>query len=44
MGKYEGIICGNSDVILSEMLQKGVKVDLVLTDPPYNLNKVFVYN
>lgn len=36
-----GIINGNSDVILDELLEKGVKYDLVLTDPPYNINKDF---
>lgn len=39
--KYEGLINGNSDIILKEMLSAGMKVDLVLTDPPYNLNKDF---
>ena len=39
--EYNGIICGNSDIILQEMLDNGLKVDLVLTDPPYNLNKDF---
>jgi DNA modification methylase len=39
--KYEGVICGDSDVILKKMVDEHVKVDLVLTDPPYNLNKDF---
>lgn len=42
--KYEGVICGDSDIILQDMLDSGVKVDLVLTDPPYNLNKDFGNN
>lgn len=37
----EGIICGNSDLILDDLIDEGVKVDLILTDPPYNLNKDF---
>ena len=35
--KYTGLICGDSDVLLQNMLDSGIKVDLVLTDPPYNL-------
>jgi len=42
--KLEGLICGNSDIILNEMINEGVKVDLILTDPPYNLNKDFGNN
>lgn len=42
--EYSGIICGDSDIILQKMLVQGVKVDLVLTDPPYNLNKDFGNN
>lgn len=38
---YKGIICGNSDFILEDMVNSGVKFDLILTDPPYNLNKDF---
>ena len=38
---YNGIICGNSDILLQDMLDSGLKVDLILTDPPYNLNKDF---
>ena len=38
---YQGIICGDSDFILKEMNDKNIKVDLILTDPPYNLNKDF---
>ena len=42
--KYTGLICGDSDVLLQNMLDSGIKVDLVLTDPPYNLNKDFGNN
>ena len=38
---YTGIVCGNSDILLQEMLNSNLKVDLILTDPPYNLNKNF---
>ena len=41
---FDGLICGDSDKILVEMLEAGIKVDLVLTDPPYNLNKDFGNN
>ena len=39
--EYNGVINGDSDILLKQMLDDGVKVDLVLTDPPYNLNKDF---
>lgn len=39
--EFDRIINGNSDVILKQLLDEGIKVDLVLTDPPYNLNKDF---
>lgn len=38
---YNKIICGNSDKILPQLVSKGIKFDLILTDPPYNLNKDF---
>lgn len=41
MNKYSGIICGNSDLIVDEMIKDGIKYDLILTDPPYNINKDF---
>ena len=41
---YNGLICGDSDILLQEMLNDGIKVDLILTDPPYNLNKDFGNN
>lgn len=39
-----GLICGDSDELLQKLLDEGVQVDLVLTDPPYNLNKDFGNN
>ncbi len=36
-----GIICGDSDTVLDGLIEKGIKYDLVLTDPPYNINKDF---
>ena len=39
--EYNGVINGDSDILLKQMLDDGIKVDLVLTDPPYNLNKDF---
>lgn len=36
-----GIINGDSDKILEKLISSGVKYDLVLTDPPYNINKDF---
>ena len=41
MSVFEGLINGNSDEILPKMIEEGIKVDLILTDPPYNLNKDF---
>ena len=41
MEKYDGLICGDSDAIVDEMISKGEKFDLILTDPPYNINKDF---
>jgi DNA modification methylase len=43
-GKFRRIICGDSDLLLQQMLNDGTKVDLVLTDPPYNLKKDFGNN
>lgn len=41
MNNLWGIINGNCDEILDEFLATGVKYDLVLTDPPYNVGKDF---
>ena len=38
---FNGLINGNSDDLLPKMIESGIKVDLILTDPPYNLNKDF---
>lgn len=35
------IYYGNSDELLPQMLEDGLCFDLILTDPPYNLNKNF---
>jgi DNA modification methylase len=31
----------DSDIMLGDMLKEGLRFDLILTDPPYNLNKDF---
>lgn len=41
MGDFCGIINGDCDIILKQLLQAGVKYDLILTDPPYNVGKDF---
>lgn len=41
MKSYEGVICGDSDILIEEMIENGEKYDLILTDPPYNINKDF---
>lgn len=41
MDQIYGNINGNSDKILTEFIKKGFKYDLILTDPPYNINKDF---
>ena len=41
MAEYSGILCANSDVILDDLIEKGITFDLILTDPPYNINKDF---
>lgn len=38
---YNKIINGDSDEILSELINNDEKFDLILTDPPYNINKDF---
>ncbi|MFR1820379.1 MAG: DNA-methyltransferase [Lactococcus petauri] len=32
---------GNSDELLKKLIEENIKFDLILTDPPYNLNKNF---
>lgn len=39
-----GIINSNADEMLDTLIQKGVKYDLILTDPPYNIGKDFGNN
>ena len=39
MENYNGLINGNSDELLPKMIEEGIKVDLILTDPPYNIAK-----
>lgn len=41
MNDIYGIINGDSDFILDELIKKDIKYDLILTDPPYNINKDF---
>lgn len=36
-----GVICGDSDIIIDQLINEGIHFDLVLTDPPYNLHKDF---
>lgn len=38
---YNGVINGSCDIVMQELIKDGVKADLILTDPPYNLNKDF---
>ena len=35
------VICGDSDIIMDQLIAQGAQFDLVLTDPPYNINKDF---
>jgi DNA modification methylase len=39
--EYKGIINGDSDIILDKLISDGLKFDIILTDPPYNLKKDF---
>ena len=39
-----GNICGDSDVIVDRLIENAQKFDLILTDPPYNINKDFGNN
>lgn len=41
MFEFNTVIQGDSDFILQEMLNDGLRFDLICTDPPYNLNKDF---
>ena len=39
--EYNKNYVGDSDKLVKELLKQGIKFDLILTDPPYNLNKYF---
>lgn len=39
--KFNTAYQGNSDEVMQQMIDEGMKFDLILTDPPYNLNKDF---
>ena len=39
--QYNKVINGNCDIIMPQMIEEGIKADLILTDPPYNLKKDF---
>lgn len=41
MNEYHGVICGDSDILLDELIGQGITYDLILTDPPYNIHKDF---
>ncbi|MBD5173262.1 MAG: site-specific DNA-methyltransferase [Bacteroidales bacterium] len=36
-----GIIEGDCDLVLDSLIESGIKYDLILTDPPYNVGKDF---
>ncbi|EGY0784688.1 site-specific DNA-methyltransferase, partial [Listeria monocytogenes] len=39
--EYNKAYLGNSDDFMANMIDEGIKFDLILTDPPYNLKKDF---
>lgn len=39
--KYNTVINGDCDIVMQQMIEEGIQVDLILTDPPYNLHKDF---
>lgn len=41
MMNFNKVIHGNSDDIMQELYEQDIKFDLILTDPPYNINKDF---
>lgn len=41
---FQGVVCGDSDVLLDKLIEEGYQYDLILTDPPYNLKKDFGNN
>lgn len=38
---YHGVIHGDSEILMDELIDQNIKYDLILTDPPYNINKDF---
>ena len=42
--EFNRVYNANSDILLKQILGEGVKFDLILTDPPYNLMKDFGNN
>ena len=38
---YHGVIHGDSEILMDELIDQNIKHDLILTDPPYNINKDF---
>ncbi|HHX69370.1 MAG TPA: site-specific DNA-methyltransferase [Gallicola sp.] len=41
MYEYNRTYIGDCDLVMEKMINDGLKFDLILTDPPYNLNKDF---
>ena len=41
MSDFDGVICGDMDEWVDKLIDAGIKYDLILTDPPYNINKDF---
>ena len=44
MHNVYGIINGDCDAIMDELIARNIKYDLILTDPPYNIKKDFGNN
>ena len=44
MFEYNKSYQANSDIAVKQLIENGFKFDLILTDPPYNLNKDFGNN
>lgn len=42
--EFNRVYQGDSDELLQTLFDRGIKFDLILTDPPYNLNKDFGNN
>lgn len=39
--EFNKVITGDSDILLKDLIEQGLRFDLICTDPPYNLNKDF---